>query len=342
MHPAEPLIGQYDTALFDLDGVIYLGPVAVPAAPPTMDELRARRTRVGFVTNNAGRRPETVAEHLRELGIDADASDVVTSAQAVAHLLADRFPPGSPVLVLGAESLVHEVTTRAGLRIVDSADDGPVAVVQGLNADMTWRELCDAAAAIHAGAAWYATNTDTTRPTPRGNLPGCGAAVQAMQLAVEPEPIVAGKPYPPLMVETLERLGGKRSIFVGDRLDTDVAGANAVGIDSLMVLSGAHGPAELLAAPAELRPTHLGRDVSALLEPARTVELTPGAAVCGDQRVELADGRYRWSGSADSPYAWLDVVRALTQLHWAEGTAAGAAPGPLLDQLGPMPQEVLQ
>lgn len=341
MQTTQPLIEQYDAALFDLDGVIYLGPEAVPAAPPTLAELRGHGVRVGFVTNNAGRRPETVADHLRELEIAADAGDVVTSAQAVAHLLADRFPPGSPVLTLGADALVHELTNRAGLRIVHSAADAPVAVVQGLNADMTWRQLCDATAAIHAGAVWYATNTDTTRPTPQGNLPGCGAAVQAIQLAVDPEPIVAGKPYPPLMVETLERLGSSRPVFVGDRLDTDVAGANAVNIDSLLVLSGAHGPSDLLSAAPELRPTHLGRDVSALLEPVRTADLRPGRAVCGGQQVTLADGEYGWTGTARTPDEWLDVIWALTQLHWAEGSAVDARPEPVLEQLGAIPEEAL-
>lgn len=336
----DSLVSQYDTALFDLDGVVYLGPEPVPRAPDALTELRRRGVQVGFVTNNAGRRPETVAEHLRELGIEADPDDVVTSAQAVAHLLADKFPPGSPVLVLGAESLVHEITTRAGLRIVESSAERPVVVVQGLNADMTWRELCDATAAIHAGAVWYATNTDTTRPTPQGNLPGCGAAVQAIQLAVDTEPIIAGKPYPPLMVETLERLGGSRPIFAGDRLDTDVAGANAVGIDSLLVLSGAHGPADLLAAPPEQRPTHLGRDVADLLAPGRSVTRTPGRAECGAQEVLLIDDEYRLSGSADTPEAWLDAVWALTHLHWAEGAAAGARPEPVLAQLGPIPEKV--
>ncbi len=322
------LVDRYDTALFDLDGVIYLGPAAVPAAPGALAALRATDTRIGFVTNNASRHPDVVAEHLQDLGITASADDVITSAQAMARLLADRIVPGSPVLVLGAPYLREELVAQAQIVPVASAQDAPVAVVQGLSPDMTWADLCDATAAIHAGATWYATNTDSTRPTDQGNLPGCGAAVNAIRIAVPHDPIVAGKPFPPLMRETLRRLDARHPIFVGDRTDTDIAGANAVGIDSMLVFSGAHGPADLWIADADHRPTHLGLDVADLLRPVREVRLDTTTAECGTQRISVDTDGYHHHGVVSDEQSWADAHWALAKLHWRLVDGGARVPDP--------------
>ncbi len=264
--PNPAVIDAYDAALFDLDGVVYLGPVAVPGAAEGIADLRARETRVGFVTNNAARPPHAVAEHLRELGIEARDADVVTSAQAAAHLLWARFGPGARVLAVGGAG-VWDALDEVGLIGVGSADDQPVAIIQGWGGDLTWNQLNEAAIAVHRGAYWVATNTDPTRPTDRGIVPGNGAAVAAVTMAVGRDPEVAGKPYRPLMDETVQRLGAAHPIFVGDRLDTDIAGAHAAGLDSMLVFTGAHQPVDLLAADQISRPTHLGYDLRALLAP---------------------------------------------------------------------------
>ena len=143
-----------------------------------------------------------------------------------------------------------EAIAEAGLVGVRSADDEPVAVMQGYGFDLTWQQLNEAAIAIHRGAHWVATNTDPTRPTDRGLVPGNGAAVAAVAVAVACDPEVAGKPYRPLLDDTVARLGADRPIFVGDRLDTDIAGAVGAGLDSMLVLSGSHGARDLLAGPA--------------------------------------------------------------------------------------------
>lgn len=310
------VVDAYDTALFDLDGVIYLGQLAVPAAAPTCAELSAGGTRLGFVTNNASRTPEVVAEHLVELGVAATSTDIVTSAQAVARLVAERVQPGDPVLVLGAPALVDEVVATSGARPVSSADDNPVAVVQGLAPSMTWDDLCEATVAIHRGATWFAANTDTTRPTDRGNLPGCGAAVAALRLAVGIDPIVAGKPFQPLMRAALDRLGSSRAIFVGDRFDTDIAGAVAVSIDSLFVFSGAHGLGDLLAAGRDRRPSHIGADVAALLLPPRRAVARDGAVHCGSASVREVGGRFEVTGPTATAQEWLDATWALALSCW--------------------------
>ena len=200
------VIDSYDAALLDLDGVVYLGPIAVEGAPEAIARLYDRGVKIGFVTNNAARPPAAVAEHLRELGIPAREGDVVTAAQAAAHLLATRFGPRAKILVVGGDGILAALAEH-DLTPVRSADDEPVAVIQGWAFDLTWEQLNEAAIAIHRGAHWVATNTDPTRPTDRGLVPGNGAAVAAVAMAVDARPEVAGKPYRPLLDETIERLG---------------------------------------------------------------------------------------------------------------------------------------
>ncbi|WP_204920544.1 HAD-IIA family hydrolase [Microlunatus panaciterrae] len=308
-------MGGYDAALFDLDGVVYLGPVAVPGAVEGIAELRGRGARLGYVTNNAARTPEAVAGHLRELGIELDDDDVVTSSQAGAHALAQRFGCGAKVLVVGGEGVVAALEEE-GLVPVATADDDPVAVMQGWSPDLTWNQLNEAAIAIQRGAHWLATNTDATRPTDRGIVPGNGAAVDAVRTAVAVEPEVVGKPFRPLIDEVVRRLGCRRPIFVGDRMDTDISGATEAGLDSLWVLSGAHGPVDLLAADARSRPTHIGADLSALGQPARSVELADNRARCGMMEVTVDDGRLVITEPPTDRAQSVDALWALAQLAW--------------------------
>ena len=314
----------YDGVLFDLDGVIYLGPVAVPGAPPALAGLRERRVHVGFVTNNAARPPAVVAEHLTEIGVPASAEDVVTSAQAGAQLLRHDLPAGAKVLVVGGAG-VRQALDEAGLTAVESADDEPVAVLQGYGVDLTWQQLIEATVAVQRGARWVATNDDPTRPTDRGLVPGNGAAVAAVRMAVTVDPEVAGKPHRPLLDETIGRLGLDRPLFVGDRLDTDVAGATNAGLDSLLVLTGSHGPVDLLAADPSSRPTHLGYDVGALLHPALEVELDEAAARCGSATVRVEDGRLVVDGGRPaSTDDWVAATWAAAHLAWQAQDAGQA------------------
>lgn len=310
------LIEAYDGVLFDLDGVIYLGPVAVPGAPPALSGLRERQVPVGFVTNNAARTPEAVAEHLTELGIAAGKADVVTSAQAGAQVLRRDLPAGAKVLAVGGEG-VRQALAEVGLTSVDTAEDEPVAVLQGYGTELTWQHLIEASVAIHRGARWVATNDDPTRPTDRGLVPGNGAAVAAVRLAVDVDPEIAGKPYRPLLDETVARLGASRPLFVGDRLDTDIRGAVNAGLDGMLVLTGSHGPADLLTAAPGSRPTHLGYDVGALLEPALAVELTPGAARSGPATVRAVDGALVLEGDTPTTVdGWVAATWAAAHLAW--------------------------
>jgi HAD superfamily hydrolase (TIGR01450 family) len=264
----EPLCTRYDVALLDLDGVVYRGEEPVPGAAEAVAAARAAGMRVAFVTNNASRTPAAVAAHLAAVGVPAAPEDVVTAAQAAATLLGTLVPAGSRVLVTGGAGL-RVAVAEAGFAPAASADDGPAAVVQGYAPDLAYADLAEAALAVRAGAVWVATNLDATIPTARGELPGNGALVALVTHAARgrrPD-ASAGKPERALHEEAVRRSGAARPLVVGDRLDTDIEGANRAGCDSLLVLTGVTDEAALRAAPPERRPTYVARDLGALVLP---------------------------------------------------------------------------
>lgn len=306
---ATALMRRYDVALLDLDGVVYVGGGAVAHAAPSLSAARDAGMRLAFVTNNAARTPESVAAHLVDLGIAATTCEIITSAQAAAHHLARLLPPGAQVLVVGTTGLVEALRER-GLSPVDRDDSTVVAVVQGFSPELTWRQLSEGMLAIGRGVPWVATNLDRTVPSPRGQLPGNGAMVAALRHATGAEPVSTGKPDPRMHAECIERTAARSPLVVGDRLDTDIEGANAVGCASLLVLTGVTSPSGLLHAGAHLRPTYLAADLRGLLEPHPATDATTHGARCGI-----------WCAEAD---AGTVVLRARTG---ADGQAAGSDPG---------------
>lgn len=326
------LMDHYDAALFDLDGVVYLGPVAVPGAVEGLAALREHGTRIGFVTNNAARSPEQVVAHLTELGIEAIGTDVVVSSQAAARLVADRVPAGSPVLVVGTAALADQVRA-VGLRVAGEQEK-PSAVIQGYHPELPWELINRACYAIQDGALWFGTNTDSTRPTDLGLVPGAGAQIAAVRFAVGIDPLVAGKPFSPLLEETVARLGAARPIFVGDRIDTDIDGAANVGMDSLFVFSGAHGKRDVVAAAN--RPTHLGLDLRALTQPAAATIVGNGGATSGDSRVRQDGAGWTIEAPRD-PEGQLSALRALTALVPAGSDPTESGLAEALDSLDLLP-----
>lgn len=300
---------QHDCLLLDLDGTLYRGHSATVGAVETLASVQARAL---FVTNNASRSAPEVARHLRELGFTADASQVVTSAQSAARLLTEHLAPGASVLVVGTEALAAEVAA-VGLTPVRTFDEGPVAVVQGLSTSLGWSDLAEAALAIRAGALWVTANLDATLPTERGLLPGNGSMVAALRAATGAEPLVAGKPAPALMRDALARGHFRAPLAVGDRLDTDIAGANAAGLPSLMVLTGVSTAAEAVWSAPALRPTYIGADLRALFEPPAVL------AIGADQawRIDAADHVVTIHAAAAGPGGDdLSVVRAAARAVW--------------------------
>jgi glycerol 3-phosphatase-2 len=311
---AAPLAKVYDAALLDLDGVVYIGGKAVPGAATALGQAAAAGMRLAFVTNNASRSPSAIAAQLSSLGVPATASDVVTSAQAAARLLAQRLPAGSPVLVVGAIGLRLALRERH-LRPVSTAAERPMAVVQGYTPDLSYDLLAEAALAIRAGAWFVATNADVTLPTPRGPQPGNGSLVQVLVTATGQQPAVAGKPEPPLHAEAVPRTGAARPLVVGDRLDTDIEGAVRGHADSLLVLTGVSHPADAVLAPPGRRPTYLARDLDGLLTEHPEVTAGGGGFECGGWTARLTpdSGKLELSGSGDST----DGLRALCAAAWS-------------------------
>lgn len=291
------LLDRYDGVLLDLDGTVYRGRMAIPGAAPAVHAVRQAGWPVGYVTNNASRDPSEVAGQLTALGFEAGKEHVITSAQAGAALLADRLDTGAAVLVVGTDALADEVRA-AGLTVVRRADQAPAGVVQGHSPATCWPDLAEACLAVRAGALWVACNVDPTLPTERGELPGNGAMVAALRAATGRQPLIAGKPQRRLLDQAADQLALRRPLVVGDRLDTDVAGARAAGMAALLVFTGVSRPAELLAAPPDMRPHYVAADLGGLLAPAArsAVAAQPGwRAECANGVVTLS-----FHGSSDA------------------------------------------
>jgi len=319
---AVALTEAYDTALLDLDGVVYAGPHAIAYAVESLERARAAGMRLAYVTNNASRPPRVVAEHLSELGVPAEPGDVINSAQAAARLVSEKVPAGSRVLVVGGAGLVEALQER-GLVPVRSLDEDPAAVVQGYDPSVGWANLAEASYAVGRGLPWVASNTDMSIPTARGIAPGNGTLVAAVAAATGATPEVAGKPLPPMHRETVLRTGAKHPLVVGDRLDTDIEGAFNGGVDSLLVFTGVTTPELLLAAPVQHRPTYLSDDLRGLLEPQPEVsELGDGRFGCGGWAAGVAGGALTLDGTGER----IDALRALCAAAWTWADANGAVP----------------
>lgn len=315
------LAHHHDCLLLDLDGTVYRGHEPTPGA---LAALAAVTGRTVFITNNASRSPEDIATHLGVLGFNAVAADVATSAQSAARLLAGQLPQNSSVLVIGTDSLVAEIT-NVTLNPVRRYADQPVAVVQGHSPATGWSDLAEATLAIRGGALWVAANVDRTLPTEQGLLPGNGAMVAALRAATDCEPLVAGKPGPALIHDALSRGQFRAPLVVGDRLDTDIAGANAAGLPSLMVLTGVSTATEVIYAAAEQRPTFIGADLRALHSVGADLTITSHPA----WRVEVSAGALVVSATgADPGDDGLSVIRASAQAMWQ--VPAGARRLPVL------------
>lgn len=307
------LAGTYDVLLFDLDGVVFIGGIAIPGAPEALQRAKQAGAHVAYVTNNASRTPASVAGLLGGMGAPVTEADVVTSAQAAARLLADKLPPGSKVLVIGGTALRLAVRER-GLVPVSTATEHPAAVVQGFAPGIDYARLAEGGLAVRAGALFVATNADSTIPNARGTAPGNGSLLKVIEYATGTAPIVAGKPEPPLHRESVIRTGAQRPLVIGDRLDTDIEAAYNAGTDSLLVLTGVDNPRTVTLAPEHQRPTYIAETLDALLEPYPDVTATETGAACGGWTATADEtGTVTLTGTG----AAIDGLRALTRAAWA-------------------------
>jgi glycerol 3-phosphatase-2 len=304
----DTLAAAYDVLLLDLDGVVYIGAAPIPGAPEALQRAKQAGAHLAYVTNNASRTPAAVAALLS--GMD------VTSAQAAARLLADKLPPKSKVLVIGSTGLRLAVRER-GLIPVSTAEDRPLAVVQGYAPGLDYSAFAEGGIAVRAGALFVATNADSTIPGPRGTAPGNGSLLQIIMHATGVDPIVAGKPEPPLHRESVIRTGARHPLVIGDRLDTDIEAADNAGTDSLLVLTGVDNPRSAVLAPPQRRPTYIAATLDALLAPYPPVRQSGNAATCNGWTAaadaEDGDGALTLTGDG----AAIDGLRALARAAWS-------------------------
>lgn len=318
-----PLSQTYDIAMLDLDGTCFAGTNPIEYAADGVQQARTNGMLTSFVTNNASRPPQAVADKLAGLGMPTDPAEVFTSSMDAAAILTEMLPAGSLVLLVGGAGLQVPLE-EAGFRITDTAADHPAAVVQGWAAHIDWALLSEAAYAIADGAVHVATNLDSTLPTERGFALGNGSLVAAVAHATEKEPIAAGKPLPGIFQRALARTTGKNPLAVGDRLNTDLAGAVASDIPGLHVLTGVSDARDVILSDPAYRPSYLHTDLRGLNEahPAPSLDgqwwrVAEAAARVHEQHLELENGP-RLDAPVDEPVTvTLNQYRALVAAAWA-------------------------
>ena len=324
------LAEDYDCALLDLDGTAWSGDEHIEHAAASVIEARGLGMASAFVTNNAMRTPAQVTDKLNSMDFEATADMVMTSAMDIAAIMAEELAEGSKVLVIGGAGLRLALEER-GFVLVDSADDEPAAVVQGLDKQVNWALLSEGAFAIERGAAFYASNLDATLPVERGQALGNGSLVRAIQHATRKRPTAGGKPEPGIYRRASELVGAQNPLAVGDRLETDIMGAVAAGVPAMHVLTGVHMARDVIRAPRGQRPSYLAIDMRGLLEahPAPKHH-RDGTWTCGLSQVAKAER----SGVltlddvelTEPVTITIDSYRALAAAAWEYADAAGSAP----------------
>jgi glycerol 3-phosphatase-2 len=259
-----PLIDAYDTILLDLDGCVWVGNTATRGAAEAIAALRGAGKHLAFVTNDSRHSPEEYVRKLWSLGVQASLDEVVTVGGAIQHVLAER-PPGAPVYVIGSSAIYRHVSD-AGQRIVNGTPRAGSAeiVVFAAHDALDFSEMRGAVQAVLAGAEVIATDRDGSYPSENGMAPGTGAFLVALEYATGVTGRVVGKPEPQLFRTALDRIGDGRALVIGDRVESDLAGAAAAGLDAAIVLSGVSSRAAAEAA-SEPAPVAIAEDLHALL-----------------------------------------------------------------------------
>ncbi|WKD59355.1 HAD-IIA family hydrolase [Corynebacterium caspium] len=302
------LISLYDALLLDLDGTVWESGRSIPGA---VDSIRRSEKPAVYVTNNASRSSDEIAQMLQTIGIKAEPKDVLTSAHAAVKMAVDSFGIGTKALVLGTNSF-KELANKSGLQVVSSANDKPACVLQGHSTATGWAELSEAAYAIRAGAKYLASNLDTSLPTKRGLAVGNGSMVAAVVSATGIKPVSAGKPEPAMFLQAAANIGAVKPLAVGDRLDTDILGGNRANMDTLYVATGVSSLLDVLDAPEEMRPTYIGSSMNDLFSPVS--ELIPSPQGEFTSRIDGNDILLSGGNAESTP---IQALRTIAQVAWA-------------------------
>jgi len=226
--------------ILDMDGVLWKSDAPIGDLPTTFRRIRERGLKFVFATNNGTKTPEEYQQKLHDLGVEIESSQVVTSALGIAFLLAKTYQRGTRIFMIGGNG-VRIALEEKGFEVlpIERATEAQV-FVMGIDRDINFSKVAEAALLVRNGIPFYTTNDDKTFPTPRGEIPGSGAWLSVIITATGINPIVAGKPFPYLMELSLEKLGTTKeeTLVVGDRLETDIAAGQGVGCPTALVLSG--------------------------------------------------------------------------------------------------------
>ncbi|MBE6483581.1 MAG: HAD-IIA family hydrolase [Actinomycetaceae bacterium] len=319
---AQTLASRFDVGLFDLDGVTYTGKNAVPHAAEGIRTALANGMRVAYVTNNASRTSEQVAEQLVSLGMPARPEEVVSSAHVAVGLAQERLARGARVMIMGGPGLRDAVAKADYFTVVQSADDHPEAVIQGFFPEVNWEALSEVALAIADGAMYIATNLDKSIPRERGIMVGNGSLVLAVCNTTGAVPLSAGKPEPEIYRMAARFKNAENPLFIGDNLDTDVKGAVTAGIPCLHVLTGLASARDIVLVEPARRPTYLCDDLRGLNEPyPEHSRDDDGWHVVGDRRARWTGTTFELGGCQLTDPLDLNTYRALAAAAWEAADA---------------------
>jgi 4-nitrophenyl phosphatase len=253
--------------ILDMDGVLWRNTEPLGDLPSLFSQIERQGWRMILATNNATRTPEQYAEKLASFGVKISPLQVINSSQTAALYLKQQFPKGGAVFFIGEEGL-RMALQEQGFYPAEPGQDFPavLAVVAGMDRTLTYDKLRRATLLIRAGAPFIGTNPDLTFPTPEGLVPGAGAILAAIEAATGQPPKIMGKPEPEMYRAALERMATSpaETLVVGDRLETDIVGGQALGCQTALVLSGVTTPAE--ASAWRPRPDYITENLTALLE----------------------------------------------------------------------------
>jgi 4-nitrophenyl phosphatase len=225
--------------LFDMDGVIWKEDSPIGNLDFFFTTLRRHALPYGFITNNSSKSIQMVQQKLKKFGVPCKLNVILNSGEATAHLLERRFPAGGPIYVVGEAGLIETLSTYNFVH-TNNPDTSVLAVVVGLDRQIDYNKIANAAQHIRNGTPFYGTNGDKTLPTPDGEIPGAGCLLAAIEAASGVSPILVGKPEPLLFEMMLSRLGvnPQNTLVIGDRLETDILGGINAGCQTVLVLSG--------------------------------------------------------------------------------------------------------
>ncbi len=253
--------------ILDMDGVLWRSNEPIGDLPAIFKTITERGIKVTLATNNSTRTPEQHLEKITNFGVPLGVKQVISSSMATAALLKEHFPEGGDLYVIGHDGVIQALKDE-GFRVFqeDKIPENPVAVVSGIDWEINYEKIANAALLIRNGAPFYGSNPDKTFPTPRGLMPGAGTILAAIEAASGVAPIMAGKPEPYLFQLAMRRMGvvPEETLMIGDRLETDVLGGQNAGCHTALVLSGVTSPEAAKAWTPQ--PDIIAENLSAVLE----------------------------------------------------------------------------